>query len=250
MSQVPRGLGFIDGPGPVLEAADVIDLSVTHVLEQLARKRRSPAGGAIQDHRFILVEILVVVRRFRVGAEFQHAPRNVDGAGNLAARGDFGRVADIDHQGVALADHLAGLLRRNLGNGSVRHFQHLFDACCHRILPALSGQRGYLAGIAARLISRLRTVCGAEACSRRLFTGSEETTFSLGAAILKPSNAILQVSIMEGAMTALVSTIFHKTSANSLADIETLTTVALFSAIGLLISIATIVFDKYPLVLS
>ena len=51
-------------------------------------------------------------------------------------------------------------------------------------------------------------------------------------------------------MTALVSTIFHKTSANSLADIETLTTVALFSAIGLLISIATIVFDKYPLVLS
>jgi len=114
----------------------------------------------------------------------------------------------------------------------------------------LSGQRGYLAGIAARLISRLRTVCGAEACSRRLFTGSEETTFSLGATILKPSNAILQVSIMEGAMTALVSTIFHKTSANSLADIETLTTVALFSAIGLLISIATIVFDKYPLVLS
>jgi len=83
---------------------------------------------------------------------------------------------------------------------------------------------------------------------RPALASPEETIFPFGAIILKPLHAILQASVMEDAMTAIVATIFHKTSAKSLADIEALTTVALFSAIGLLISVATIAFDKYPLV--
>src|SRR5205823_15039909 len=73
------------GLGPILEGAEIVDLLVAEVLEHLAGQGRAPAGGAIHDDTFVLREILVVVRRLRIGAKFQHAARDVHRAGNLAA---------------------------------------------------------------------------------------------------------------------------------------------------------------------
>src|SRR5947209_3416676 len=63
--------------GPILEGAEIVDLGVTHVLEYLAAQGRAPARGAIDDDGFLLGEILVVVGRLGIGAEFQHAARDV-----------------------------------------------------------------------------------------------------------------------------------------------------------------------------
>lgn len=46
--------------GPVLEAADVIDMLVTHVLEQFAGQRGASAGCAVENDVLVLGEILVV----------------------------------------------------------------------------------------------------------------------------------------------------------------------------------------------
>src|ERR1700723_520104 len=71
--------------GPVLEAADIVDLAIAHILEQLAGQCRAAAGGAIDQDGLVPREILVVGGRVRVGAKFQQAPRDVKGAGGLAA---------------------------------------------------------------------------------------------------------------------------------------------------------------------
>src|SRR5260221_10986689 len=89
--------------GPILEGAEIVDLRVAHVLEHLAAQGRAPARGAIHDDGFILRKILVVVRRFGIGAKLQHAARDIDRADNFAALLDFRGVAHADHQRVAFA---------------------------------------------------------------------------------------------------------------------------------------------------
>ena len=64
---------FVDRAGPVFEAAEIVDIVVTHIFEQLTSKGRSTARDAIQDYGFSLFKIFVVIGRFRIGAEFQHA---------------------------------------------------------------------------------------------------------------------------------------------------------------------------------
>ena len=66
------------GLDPVLEAAEVVDLVVAEILQQLAGERRASAGGAMQDHRPVLGKILVVARRLRIGLELQRAARDVN----------------------------------------------------------------------------------------------------------------------------------------------------------------------------
>jgi len=58
--------------GPTLEAAKVTHVLVAHILQRLARQRGSPAGGAVHDHGFLAIELLVVVWAFRIGAELKH----------------------------------------------------------------------------------------------------------------------------------------------------------------------------------
>src|SRR5665647_1323190 len=84
--------------GPVLEGTGVVDLAVAHVLEQLGGQRGAAAGRAIENEGLVPGKILVVIGRFRVGAEFQHAARDMHGADDLAALLDFRRVAYVDHQ--------------------------------------------------------------------------------------------------------------------------------------------------------
>src|SRR5438034_10877719 len=70
---VRRFLDLFDRAGPIFESADIIDLVVTHILEDLPGERRTTAGSAIEDNGLFLIEILVVVWRVRVGAKFQHS---------------------------------------------------------------------------------------------------------------------------------------------------------------------------------
>src|SRR5258707_12882967 len=66
---VRRFLDLFDRAGPIFESADIIDLVVTHILEDLPGERRTTAGSAIEDNGLFLIEILVVVWRVRVGAK-------------------------------------------------------------------------------------------------------------------------------------------------------------------------------------
>src|SRR5207248_3063493 len=79
-------LGVEPGIGQLLEAADVDDIAVAEILQGLADQRRAAARGAIDQHRLVLLEGFVVIRALRVGAEFEHAARDVDRAFELAAR--------------------------------------------------------------------------------------------------------------------------------------------------------------------
>src|ERR1700682_1767090 len=119
---------------PILEGADVEHLAKAHVLEYLGSQRGTSAGCAVQDDGLVLGEILVVVGRLGIGAKFQHAARDMYRAGNLAALLNLRRVAHVDHQGVALVDHLARLSRRDLRNRGVGGFHHLLYACRHLCL--------------------------------------------------------------------------------------------------------------------
>src|SRR5262245_46507462 len=120
--------------GPILEGAKIVDAIVAHLLEHLAAQGRASAGRAIDNHGFVLGEVLVVVGRLGIGAEFQHATRDVHGAGDLAALFHFRSVAHVDHQRIALGDHLARLLRRDPRHRGVGRFHHLLDARRHGLL--------------------------------------------------------------------------------------------------------------------
>ena len=54
-----------------------------------------------------------MVRGFGIGPKFKHSARDVDGAGDLAARLHFRRVAYVDHQRITSCDHLLCLRLRN-----------------------------------------------------------------------------------------------------------------------------------------
>src|SRR5262245_25260573 len=56
---------------PVLERAEIEHFHIAHVLQDLAPQRRASARGAIEDHGLVLREGLVVIRRFRIGTEFE-----------------------------------------------------------------------------------------------------------------------------------------------------------------------------------
>ena len=60
---VRRFLDLFDRAGPIFKSADIIDLLVTHILEDLPGERRTTAGSAIEDNGLFLIEILVVVWR-------------------------------------------------------------------------------------------------------------------------------------------------------------------------------------------
>src|SRR5215470_1318592 len=106
---------FLDYPaafGPVLESAEIIDPLVAHVFEHLAGKRGAPARTAIEDHGVVLFEVVVVVGRIGIGAKLQHAARDIEGAGDLAALFDFGRVPHVDDKRFALSHRAsAGAIR-------------------------------------------------------------------------------------------------------------------------------------------
>src|ERR1700688_1476975 len=70
---VRRFLDLFDRAGPIFKSADIIDLVVTHILEDLPGERRTNAGSAIEENGLFLIEILVVVWRVRGGAKFQHS---------------------------------------------------------------------------------------------------------------------------------------------------------------------------------
>src|SRR5258707_14040899 len=82
---VRRFLDLFDRAGPIFKSADIIDLVVTHILEDLPGERRTTAGSAIEDNSLFLIEILIVVWRVRVGAKFQHSREKVTAPTVLAA---------------------------------------------------------------------------------------------------------------------------------------------------------------------
>jgi hypothetical protein len=56
----------------------------------------------------------------------------------LAARGELGRVADIDNQNIAPPDHLVNLGRVQAGHHGIGFGQHFSNARRHRlVLPGL-----------------------------------------------------------------------------------------------------------------
>src|SRR5437660_10855604 len=79
-------LGLQPGIGQLLEAADVVDRGIAEILQRLADQSRTPARGAIDQDRLVLLKGGVVIRALRVGAEFEHAARHIDRALHLAAR--------------------------------------------------------------------------------------------------------------------------------------------------------------------
>ena len=77
--------------------------------------------------------------------------------------------------------------------------------------------------------------------------GSEETHSSIHAIALQQSTPILAVNHIrqESDMTALAARFFPKASAESVAEFETLVSVALFCGVGLLMSVTVLVLDQY-----
>ena len=55
------------------------------------------------------------------------------------------------------------------------------------------------------------------------------------------------VNKQEGNMTALAARFFRKASAESVSEIETLVSLALFCGVGLLVSLSVLLLDKYIL---
>src|ERR1700741_1384159 len=87
-----RASGLLDGAAgrhPVLERSQIADVAIAEFLERLAAKRRAAARGAVDDHGLVPDEGGIVVGRIRIGAELDHAARDVDRAGDLAARLDL-----------------------------------------------------------------------------------------------------------------------------------------------------------------
>src|SRR5215469_8760708 len=97
-------LHFAAGVRPVLEAAEIVDVLVAHVLEQLAAQGGAAAGAAIEDHILVLGKILVVRGRVGVGAKFQKTARDVERARDLATLFHFRRFAHVDDERIALRD--------------------------------------------------------------------------------------------------------------------------------------------------
>jgi pimeloyl-ACP methyl ester carboxylesterase len=94
-------------------AEDVFDVFQAHVLRRLGGQGRAPAAGAEEDKSFVLGEIGLVIRAFRVDPELQHAARAFLRAGNGALTLDLARVAQIDEQHVFLFQQIGGVLRRD-----------------------------------------------------------------------------------------------------------------------------------------
>src|SRR5581483_619345 len=120
---------------PVLEAADIVDLAIAHVLEQLAGKRGAPARGAVDQHGLVFRKILVVGRRIRIGAKLEQSARDVNCAGSLAARLHFRTVPNVEEQRIAFGDLLARFGRADLWDRGVGGFHHLLDTECHVLPP-------------------------------------------------------------------------------------------------------------------
>src|SRR5262249_26061643 len=118
---------------PILEATEIIDLPVAHILEHLSAQSGATAGRTIEDDCFVLSEILVVVRRFGIGPKLQHTARHVHGTGHFAALFYFGRIAHVDNERVAFAYHFARLCWRDARDCSIGDFHHLFYAGRHDI---------------------------------------------------------------------------------------------------------------------
>src|SRR5437879_4634900 len=58
---------------PALEAAQIANVLVAHVLQGLARQCGAPARCAVHDHGLFAVERVVVIRAVWVSAELEHA---------------------------------------------------------------------------------------------------------------------------------------------------------------------------------
>src|SRR6266403_3964582 len=88
------------GVGQLLEAAGIEDGPVAGVLQGLAAQRGAAARGTVDKDGLVFLKSRVVVRALRVGAELQHAARDIDGAFELAAGGELRSVSDIDDQNI------------------------------------------------------------------------------------------------------------------------------------------------------
>src|SRR5207247_470967 len=71
-------LGLKPGLRQFLESAGVIDRPITELFQGLAAQRRPPAGSAIDQDRLVRLQRRVVRSTLGVGAEFQHAARDMD----------------------------------------------------------------------------------------------------------------------------------------------------------------------------
>ena len=97
-----------------------------------------------------------------IGAEFEHAARDVNGAFELPGPGEFGAVANVDEQGVVLRKELAGLIRRNPRHRFIGRGQQLFYGSGHRSLPV----RPAIQPIRLEQIAKWRSARGAASACR------------------------------------------------------------------------------------
>src|SRR5205823_7929495 len=72
-------LGLQPGIGQLLEAADIVDRGIAEILQRLADQRGAAARGAVDEEGLVLLKGRVVIGAFRIGAEFEHAARHIDG---------------------------------------------------------------------------------------------------------------------------------------------------------------------------
>src|SRR3954471_14692401 len=77
LASLDRLIDFAPAFNPILEGAEIVDLIIAHVFEHFAAQARAPARRAVKDDGLVLGEIFIMVRRLWIGAEFQHAARNV-----------------------------------------------------------------------------------------------------------------------------------------------------------------------------
>ena len=93
-------------------------------LRVLPTSAERPPEAQVSDDGLAAVEGFIVHGRGWVGAEFNEAARDSNGAGHLTRGGDLGRLADVEKKNIRLADQSLGFIRtdaRHRGLGFSKH---------------------------------------------------------------------------------------------------------------------------------
>src|SRR6185369_4942110 len=99
---------------------------------------RAQIGGAEEDEGFAAAEYRLEIAAGGIDPEFEVAARHVDGAGDRPFGGDLGAVAQIDEDGVGIAEasaRLGGRQSRHPRAGAVDEGVDRLDGFRHRGSP-------------------------------------------------------------------------------------------------------------------
>jgi hypothetical protein len=116
---------------PILEAAQIADIGVAHIVQRLQHQRGTPAGCAIGNNGLGAIEIRIMQRGSRISAEFHETARNCQRARHLAGSRDFGRFAHIQKNHISAAEQALRFICADARHYRFGRGEHLLDGEGH-----------------------------------------------------------------------------------------------------------------------